>query len=1384
MKKPNLSPQKKTIATAAVTAALLGAFGTGAYCVAQSNGTFDPKGLASDYESGASDANRGYRMNHTDQAGDANRHQDQSEDEQDSVEDAEDQTQEDTTADDAFSGASTTTPTATRAYNITGEADGTGVNVNNGGTTNENNANSSTNGNDSGDVIIVPDSDSKGNDSDKGSGGDSDKDSGGDTPSPSPSPSPDPTPAPTPTDNSYKVLPNDPSPSKSDSTDTSLFPGMAGTTEGQKAETASEDEVAVSISQSPKQSLYYGQKLDAWTIFCALSTTYTYKPADSSKAMGYRWECSQDAFDSYPLFQIESWTDEDGNENPELCPESELTIKVRYRFAEDGTWRDETVTCEPQASRVYFLGQADADGNATVLGWTEQTEINLLSLSASSLSNNPDLGISLTERALRDQGYVGDDYTITHLLLGWEESGESLGYTHKVTPGRHVIQVAGYSDELPSGYTVRLQNYYVQFDGESKSSSGTLQTLIDVDESVLEGDGETELTLKVPEGIEAVDSYKDSKDRGATWSLSNIELPASVLYFNVDGPFMVQNGWKVNEESKVYASTSDGILTSKNGASYLGIPAALTELDVPKGVSSVQIQQVNALSRITVHGTDGEAPTIQTDNLSECVIVVDDDIFDNFVEENFSALAAADANGVTICRASDEDVQYTCSGGMVYSEDDLVRVQNTGSDTVFVQIPTNIKTGAFDGATDVTCLVLYNDEDCTLEKDSLAGSNVQTIVCFTEEQAAGVQEQLASAGAPNVHVILAQVSQEEMLYYVDGDEVTLLSDQGFASTFDGTITDEDDNKLQVNTIAPYAFAGDTDLAWVTLGESVTSIGAYAFQNCTSLQGLFIGATDEVTVGANALDGCDSLGFVASLSSNATFATHEVPNKDCSWYCLPDAEGHDSRFTYIEDYNSLSVSEQADGSLVLYAAENAGDDPFLVVSGGSSYEGTLTLPSSVVEILNSAFAGTGGSWDIDWSSAPNLQWIDRAAFAGSGYTGDLVIDSCDGQRESLIIGTNAFERCAGITSFSSDVSEVEIGFTAFAGCGDLASVSLTSTEPATIASGAFASCSTLTSITLGSTEAAGLNRYSPGTGFLFTDDAEDDAKIQLFVPSGSEEAYLQSWVYRLVGYSDYDDYYDEIVWEVFEETWDFPSDDEVRAKMAENLLEPENRLRAMMGMEQVDASTIIVDENQDGNDSDDEDETSFKFSEGEDGAYTLTKVPADATTINLDDELPEDCTSLTIGAKAFAKCENLTQVNLGTHVTAINSGAFTGCDGVTVVLPSNAAGSITLLGGSTDNPFTFGAEIALRVPENEQQALLAAWPMQCLGYADESELGDWLFDLFMDYLFDDDPTASAVNHINECLLDQENYLRGLMGLDEISSTDELAYQYEYSFDFDF
>lgn len=93
-------------------------------------------------------------------------------------------------------------------------------------------------------------------------------------------------------------------------------------------------------------------------------------------------------------------------------------------------------------------------------------------------------------------------------------------------------------------------------------------------------------------------------------------------------------------------------------------------------------------------------------------------------------------------------------------------------------------------------------------------------------------------------------------------------------------------------------------------------------------------------------------------------------------------------------------------------------------------------------------------------------------------------------------------------------------------------------------------------------------YSPEVPFCFglTDD-----KIKIEVPKGCEEAYIDAWKYPMAGYSDADSMEAQITDELKKKNPDMNEkklDEEVHARMAEILTPAENRLRAMMGLEQI------------------------------------------------------------------------------------------------------------------------------------------------------------------------------------------------------------------------
>ncbi len=1357
-------PSASRMVAVAASVAAVGAFGVGAFELAQNGLNFDPSSYIATYAHGDAASDEAYRISSTSTDAEANRHDDQSDREDTSAREQE------ASLADVPTQANLTSQSGTTAYNVTGNANGSGVTV--AGGAGGNGTGGAPASGVLGPVINAGGGSADGNGgSGGGSGTGGGSGAGGSTNS---------------TANSYKYLLQDPTPQKGapmgDTTFFTQFSGNAGVVDSSKVEIA-----------PIADAIYDGQMLDAWTLFCAMDVHW------SDDIGMYYLACEKDEFSSYPYFRVNSWTNASGEQNPTLCSSQPLTVSVSLRLSQDAAWTTRTVTIQPSQSCLFVVGEPDSSGQRDVIWNTLSSKANLLS-------------VNTQEAFMKQTGHVDSDGYLNALLQGWREDEKPVPYFYTLTPGRHVV-IPGDVVPIDSAYKVRFQGYSLdgsyRLDNDATSSnSSRLQTLVDVDESAVSVDGDVE-TLRVPQGVQAVDAYTDSRQReGFTWQINNLELPSSTLYVNVNAGFQVLDAYHVASDNPVYATTDDGILTSQDGQEYLGIPYNTRELDVPADVTNVVVPDRNKLDRIVLHASkEGELPQIDVSELRDCTLVVDDGVLLDFITAHAGELD--DAYSVYLAPASNPKVQFMYSQGLVYSldsqmESDLYCVLDTGSNIALVQISNNIMKGAFAGNTSVDTLVLmpWFGDEVTLEDGSLAGGSVQTIVCATDEQVAYVEQHKAAAGAPDARVIKVGLSREGYLYYDNDGETILLSaagdeDGNLPATFDGTLLTDDGKQLEVDTIAPYAFSGDTELMFVNLGEHTSEIGRNAFENCQNLQGVFFGTSDSIEVGADAFKGCTGLGFVASRAKSASFATTENPNPaGCTWYAPDgDIQGYDSRFTTIKGIYDFDCDAQSGDAVLLYGYY--GDDeegkPSILLGAPSVLSGTIELLPSTVEIfggysssgardLPGAFEGTGGVWDIDWSSALNLAYIDRYAFRNSGIAGNLNIDLPD---NDIYVGVSAFDGCTNLTSASFHAATLDINDQAFTNCLRLTSVSFVADgngdyDGATglgsqnyLASSVFGSDANFTSLTVG-VGIATLGYPSPGVGFFFdgaTDAEEEASRIRLSVPSGMEQDYLNAWVYGFIGYDDYDTYFEEVYWNMF---MDFymgvgpePTVEAVEAKMAENLLEPENRLRTMMGLPLVEASTVIktggdVPEN-----------TEWKIEDNGDGTATLVSAPSDIEQAELSSVLTGPTV---IASNAFSRCSNLTEIVLCDKVVGIQSGAFIGCSGVTVTLPSGCP-LPELLGGMESRPFSFGGSVTLNVAEADRELLLKTWSRQMVGItADDEELdyveSKWFGNVDMDTFTS--PTFDVLNKaVNEPIMECENRLRSLMGMEAISDISELA-----------
>ena len=266
----------------------------------------------------------------------------------------------------------------------------------------------------------------------------------------------------------------------------------------------------------------------------------------------------------------------------------------------------------------------------------------------------------------------------------------------------------------------------------------------------------------------------------------------------------------------------------------------------------------------------------------------------------------------------------------------------------------------------------------------------------------------------------------------------------------------------VTSIGAYAFSFCESLQSITIPNTVTSIGAGAFEYCESLQSITIPNT-VTSIGAYAFYSCYSLQSitipksVTSIGENAflSYGKVDVYIEDLTkWLAIEFFNDYSNPLHTPGESNLYLNGEKLTDVIIPDSVTSIKEYTFI---GCSSLQ-TVIIPDSVTSIENSAFRDCDNLKSI---SIPNtVTSIGAYAFYGCSSLQNIIIPDT-----VTSIGDSAFSGCYGLLSITIGDSVTSIGSYAFFLCTSLQNIIIPSSVTY-LGFRAFNGCSGLQSVIIG------------------------------------------------------------------------------------------------------------------------------------------------------------------------------------------------------------------------------------------------------------------------------------------------------------------------------
>ena len=460
----------------------------------------------------------------------------------------------------------------------------------------------------------------------------------------------------------------------------------------------------------------------------------------------------------------------------------------------------------------------------------------------------------------------------------------------------------------------------------------------------------------------------------------------------------------------------------------------------------------------------------------------------------------------------------------------------------------------------------------------------------------------------------------------------------------------------VTSIGDFAFSNCSGLTSITIPKSVTSIGAYAFSNCDGLTSITI-PKSVTSIGDSAFASCISLTSV-TLSSSVTSIGNRVFS-NCSSLTsitIPDSVTSigTSAFYNCSRLTSITIPDSVT-SIGNYAFSNC------------SRLTSITIPDSVTSIGNSAFSDCSSLTSI--TIPDSVTSIGNYAFSDcSSLTSITIPDSVTS------IGNYAFSNCSSLTSITIPDSVTSIGNSVFKNCSSLTSITIPDSVTS-IGKFAFNNCTSLKTISLSCGSALKKSDFGEQADLVSYTNQHTLTKTAAKAPTCTEDGNKEYWTCEHCGKYFLSDDTDPETAKAVELSETILPALKHKNETIRGASKPDGTKPGYSGDRYCpDCDTVL----EKGYTYWVEDNLTWKLYE--DGTLNISGTGAMKDYSNLSSPIATDpgvrkvviedgVTS--IGNFAFEGCDNLTSITIPDSVTSIGNEAFVACSGLTdITIPSS------------------------------------------------------------------------------------------------------------------